>query len=369
MNAGGGVRAQSVEEACLTLVYLLHNRRREWALGQHNADELGHIKRNMLIADYARKALDLPVEVRQDLDRMVVESFLPPHPTAPWRGPVMPPPPPEPEPVDVAVVVVIIEELDAALGTFGMTQDDFNRDAFVGDQRFFPTRVPNRYRPEEPLSVVVTSAGRSGNVQMVKSVDALLKLYEPELIGLLGTACGVPEAVRIGDVVACDRVYYFPPGRRLPGKIFQPRPKHGQGRSDYGHGLHYYNPARTDYASRVREFVRGLSPAEVPETFSAARIPDVHTTGVTIASGEEVLRDGELLPGLREVDNTICAGDMESYGFSQAAEGLPWLIFRGISDFGPGREERWKYVSTSFAALCLEDFLRTRYLPPGADDL
>ncbi|MFP3986235.1 hypothetical protein U9R90_01750 [Streptomyces sp. E11-3] len=367
MTAGDGVWEQSAEEACRTLVYLLHNRRHEWASGGRNPDELGYIKRNMLIADYARKSLDLRPEVREELDRMVVDSFLPPNPAATRRRFDMSPK--AAETVDIAVVVVILEELTAALGAFGMTQNDFNKSHVVGDQRFYRTTVPNGYRPLKPLSVVITTAGKAGNVQMVKSVGALLKRYEPELICLLGTAGGLEDEVQTGDVVACDRVYYYPPGRLTEGQILQPRPKHGQGRSDYGHGLYYYAPGETGFQEKVKEFIRGLLPDEVPETFSADRIPEVHTTNVTIASGEVVLRDGEFLPGLHQVDNTIRAADMESYGFSQAVEGLSWLIFRGISDYGPDREDRWKYVSTSFAAICLEDFLSTQYLPPDTDDL
>ncbi|MFJ2235217.1 hypothetical protein [Streptomyces sp. NPDC087859] len=365
MRVGGGVWDQSAEEACRTLVYLLHNRK--WVPAGRNPDELAYVKRNMLIADYARQSLDLPTELRQELDRIVVESFLPPNPTA-LRG-KLDMAPKAAESVDIAVIVVILEELDAALGAFGMTQDDFNKRDVVGDQRFYRTRLPNGYRPQKPLSVVITTAGKAGNVQMAKSVSALLKRYEPELVCLLGTAGGVKDEVQTGDVVACDRVYYYPPGRRGPGQVVQPRPRHAQGRSDFGHGLYYYAPGRTGFQDKVREFIGGLLPDEIPVTFSADRMPEVHTTNVTIASGEEVLRDGEFLPGLHLIDNTIRAADMEAYGFSQAVDGLPWLIFRGISDYGPDREDRWKYVSTSFAAICLEDFLGTQYLPPDTDDL
>ena len=84
-----------------------------------------------------------------------------------------------------------------------------------------------------------------------------------------------------------------------------------------------------------------------------------------------MLRDGRYLDELRsKFDDTICAADQESYGFAMAAQGLPWLIFRGISDHGDGkRHDDWKYTAAGMAALCLRDFLEQSYVPPDVSDL
>ena len=82
--------------------------------------------------------------------------------------------------------------------------------------------------------------------------------------------------------------------------------------------------------------------------------------------GEKVLRDGVLLNKLADrFDRSICAADQESYGFAEAARGVPWLILRGISDYGdPEVRDDWKFAATAMAALCLRDFLQTSYAPP-----
>jgi hypothetical protein len=94
-------------------------------------------------------------------------------------------------------------------------------------------------------------------------------------------------------------------------------------------------------------------------------MPDVHRT-CTIATGENVLRDGQLLEYLaRRFDETIRAVDQESYGFAVAVRDLEWAIFRGVSDTaGPEQDDSWKYPAAGFAAICLFDFLETCYVPP-----
>ena len=108
-------------------------------------------------------------------------------------------------------------------------------------------------------------------------------------------------------------------------------------------------------------------PTSIPEGFR----PSLVSENATIATGERVLRDGEYLAELRNrFDNTICAADQESYGFANAARGLPWLIFRGISDYGDTvPADDWKYTASGMAALCLRDFLEYGYLPPDLADL
>ncbi|NUT25134.1 MAG: hypothetical protein HOV84_04230 [Streptomyces sp.] len=360
-----GARAETAEEACRTLVHLLYTRRRDWEPMSSAPDGRGQLKRSLLIADYARRSLTLPPERKTVLDRLVVESFLPPDPAKPWQG--VPTATEAVKAADIGIVVVIREELEAVLEVFGL--DDGLFDTGPGGQRFYSTEVPSRHRPDRPLSVVVTAAARAGNVEVAAPTRALVERCAPEAVFLLGTAAGVKGKVRLGDVVATHSVHYYEPGRLASPDVWQPRPSYGQGTDAYGYGLYYYNPRRTDFGRSVAQFLRGLPRHLLPEAVDPAHVPVVHSTNVTIASGETVLRDGKFLKGLRErFDNTICAADMEAFGFVRAVGERRWLIFRGISDYGDARQwDNWKFLSSAFAALCVRDFLRTYYFPPGSE--
>lgn len=360
-----GPPAETAEEACRTLVHLLYTRRGDWGPTSRDPDGRGQLKRGLLIADYARRSLHLPPERRTELDRYVVESFLPPDTTRPWQG--VPPAAEAVATADIGIVVVIREELEAVLEVFGL--DDSVFDTGPGGQRFYTTEVPSRHRRDRPLSVVVTAAARAGNVEVGAPTRALVERYAPEAVFLLGTAAGVEGKVRLGDVVATDRVHYYEPGRLTGPDVWQPRPAYGQGSDAYGYGLFYYNPHRTEFAPSVARFLRAVNQRLLPEGVGHAHVPEVHSVNVTIASGENVIRDGRFLTGLRErFDNTICAADMEAFGFVRAVGDRRWLIFRGVSDYGDARQwDGWKFLSSAFAALCLRDFLGTYYFPPGSE--
>ena len=107
-----GARTETAEEACRTLVHLLYTRRRDWEPMSSAPDGRGQLKRSLLIADYARRSLSLPPERKTVLDRLVVESFLPPDPAKPWQG--VPTATDAVAAADIGIVVVIREELEAS---------------------------------------------------------------------------------------------------------------------------------------------------------------------------------------------------------------------------------------------------------------
>ncbi|WP_405911281.1 hypothetical protein OG742_44900 [Streptomyces sp. NBC_00828] len=356
---------ETAEQACRALARILDTKREAWKSATRSESAgggNGHVKRSLLIADYARKSKRLPPELRAYLDRKVITSFLPPdlagtREDADFRDT-------RKETVDVAVVTVLPEELDATLSVFGLNGEVFRS---AGGRRFYSTRTPAR-RGHESLSVVITASGEPYNVHIVRCVQALLEQYAPKVVFLLGIAAGVPDQVRRGDVVVARRVHYYESARL--GAVVEPRPQYAQSTDTYGYGIFHYDPNRTNYHEEVMRFLGGLSNGELPEGLESGHRPHVVRDNVTITSGEKVLRDGKFLRMLRDTDNTICAADQESYGFARAVHDLPWLIFRGISDHGDKvKDDRWKYVASSFAALCLKDFLQTQYLAPGTDTL
>jgi hypothetical protein len=82
---------------------------------------------------------------------------------------------------------------------------------------------------------------------------------------------------------------------------------------------------------------------------------------VTIASGEKLLRDpNKLLEIRREIHGKVEAAEMEAAGFVEACElaGKPWLVIRGISDFGDElKNDAFHEFASRSAAAVLADFI------------
>lgn len=316
-------------------------------------------QRALLLADYARRSRELPAELQVRLDRMVISSFdaqLGPADVAELALP-------KESAVDVAIIAILPDELRATLRAFDVAE----RPQIA--QPFYETKVSCQGRPDRALDVVITSAAKPLNVHVGPPIARLRNKYTPRAIFLVGIAGGRQGKVRRGDVTIAQRVFYYEPGRVTPrGK--DPRPQWAESQNAYGNGLYFYDPRETHFHAKIKVFIDKLAQYHQPSALLADHVPEVHQAS-TIATGESVLRDGKMLEGLAQrFDDTIRAVDQESYGFADAVRDLPWAIFRGISDVAdPEQDDRWKYPTAGFAAICLRDFLETCYVPPDVADL
>jgi nucleoside phosphorylase len=86
----------------------------------------------------------------------------------------------------------------------------------------------------------------------------------------------------------------------------------------------------------------------------------VETRIGTIASGEKLLRDPSKLHTLRSgMHGKTEVGEMEAAGLVEACRrgSVPWLVIRGISDFGDElKDDRFHELAARAAAATLADF-------------
>jgi nucleoside phosphorylase len=264
--------------------------------------------------------------------------------------------------VDVAIITILREELRATLDVFGVEEQPHR------GQPFYETSVPCRGRPERDLSIVLTAASKPLNVHIAQPVERLRDRFPPSAVFLVGIAGGRKGRVKHGDVVVSRRIHYYPPGR-LTRDGLAPRPEVAEPHDEYGNGLYSYDPARTAFFQRITDFASALPPERRPSALPDDFRPEVHHPA-TIAAGEVVMRDGAMLAELAGRDDAIRAVDQESYGFASSVRDLPWAVFRGVSDLSDRRQDdRWKYASAAFAALCLRDFLENYFVPSDVADL
>ncbi|WP_412516019.1 hypothetical protein K8Z49_32505 [Actinomadura madurae] len=347
-------------EACRGLLY--HLLRDDEDQSRLPVAELGRraLRRNLLLADYARRSAHLHPQVKAVFDAYLVESLGAHRRSQAWLE--LSKSPRVAEPVDVAILTVLREELEATVRVFEaerVPQAD-------GDELpFYSAKIKRTGEPDEPWSVTITHTVKPLNVHTFGPVQQIRDLYLPRAIFLVGIAAGIQEKFSPGDVVVPRKVFYYEP-ERLTADGARPRPEHAEQEDLSLYGYAQHDPQAGEFVDKVREFVAGLPAYQRPDIDLNELRPKVLSENQTIACGERVLRDGKYLIGLRDFDETISAADQESYGFVQAVGKRPWMIFRGISDHAdPVKRDDWKYVAAGAAAICLRDFLERSYQPKG----
>jgi nucleoside phosphorylase len=183
---------------------------------------------------------------------------------------------------------------------------------------------------------------------------------------LMGIAAGVRGKVRIGDVVLSERVVAYEPAalvRSAGGSKMEPRPEIDRAPHAMIQDVASYLAA----PRRVREAVRKAvgeppaAPAGKEEEFGEHVASSIAVGLGTIASGEKLLRDPAKLLAVRaEMHGKTEAGEMEAVGVVEACRrnNVPWLVIRGISDFGDElKDDRFHGFAARAAAAALVDFV------------
>ena len=205
-------------EACVGLVYRLLTD--EQGYGNTTNRDLGkwELRRSLLLADYARRSVNLPFGIKARLDARIVESFAAsarPQALA-GLGEELP----TVETCDVAILTVLREELEATIAAFGADV----RPRRVQGQPIHRAQIPCANRPEGMLSVVITRTARPLNVHTLMPATRVRDHYKPLAMFLVGIAAGLPHKFNVGDVVVPRKVFYYEPERMSEGGI-NPRPQ------------------------------------------------------------------------------------------------------------------------------------------------
>lgn len=315
-------------------------------------------KRDLLLRDYAFRARYVDSRARHRYDARLIETIA----GRAGEFPERPVPRAQAKPVDIAVLSVQPVEFQALKEVFKLPTKPF---AEKRGRRYFETSVPSNQLADRggKLSAVFTTSGRPTNPYMMRAIADASELYSPGAWFLVGMAAGVEGEVSIGDVVIASRAWAYEPGR-LTADGFMPRPDllaHGEMEQQ----LAYFGTADPALHSRVRRIIRGADPQRIPDGARDMR-PEIIVGQKIIASGEKLLRDGKLLRSLNTSQQLIVAGDQESHGFALACGDAPWMIFRGISDYGdPKKSDVAQYYASLVAATTLAAFLEETFILPG----
>lgn len=269
-------------------------------------------------------------------------------------------------PADVAILTVIPPELDAMRLGLGLDPD---KDRYKGPTGtvFLEGSVRSK-RSGGNVRVVLACVGGPGNPGTSAATSELLNRYRPKIMLLVGIAAGTRGKTRIGDVVFSERVVTYEPAALVQEEdgARTTEPRHDTDRTPHTvrQDVMHYTPNGSRIADKFQR-LGGVFPkaphnqAKDWEKNVASAIR-VHKS-VTIASGEKLLRDPDKLLELRrQVHGKIEALEMEAAGLVEACEraNVPWLVIRGISDFGDKfKDDAFHGFASKTAAAVLVDFL------------
>jgi nucleoside phosphorylase len=175
-----------------------------------------------------------------------------------------------------------------------------------------------RFQNEEVDCIVAVVQTGMGNPSSAAATERALTFFKPSFAFFVGIAGGLRDDLRIGDVVAADKVYGYEYGKAAA--THQPRPE----------ATSVYHEAVQRAYAVVRDdlWQRRISPAPVNKPVAMVK---------PIAAGEKVLvsEAAEDLRRLRAIYTDAHAVAMEEHGFAVAMRGHPRVCFavvRGISD-------------------------------------
>lgn len=258
---------------------------------------------------------------------------------------------------DILIVSIIQEELESALTAFDIEYGS-NEHRYAGGLRFWETKIFNKSLDRD-LSVVITMIGEARNVECAATCSKIFNIYDVETAFLSGIAAGLESKVKLGDVVVAEEVIDYEGGRVEPDGI-KKRPKSYSPSPEIKRDLSHYNPEKRGWRDLLK---RCLNKADV-QINSSEWQPEYHS-GV-ILSGEKLIGDGSIGDKREQLHEKTRALDMESSGFARICEetGIPWFVFRGISDYGDpekGKTAQWRLPSALAASTAIRAFIESDY--------
>lgn len=264
---------------------------------------------------------------------------------------------------DVAIVTVKQPELLAAKVAFGidlMKQED----EYANGLRFWESVLSTR--DGKTLNIALTMIGEAGTMSCAAACDRLFNTYDVGLCVLVGIAAGLRGKVDLGDVVAAEIILDYEYARLEPDGA-KKRPRQFSPIVALSRDVEYFDPKINGWHEEFLRYFEALK-----------RIPNIQlpileqdwrpnfVSGVVL-SGDKLMADGKMDERRKEFHDRVVAVEMEAVGFARLCEehGVPWLVFRGICDFGePSKDDLWQVASGLSVATVARIFLEKGYKKP-----
>lgn len=256
---------------------------------------------------------------------------------------------------DVLILTALPVELAAAKKVFAIT-DDISPTVTSTGIHFWTTEIA---RPDGPLKCMVASFAGAGNVNASSITTHLLTEFKPKTVVMMGIAGGLRGKMVMGEVIIAERIVYYEGAAALADGKLAPRPEMFRPSMPTQQNLNTYLAASV-LSARLNALAQSFG-LEIPASSPAGNVSEGLTVSLaTIASGELLMKDPELMESLRTLHDKAHVVEMEAYGVFDACEKhkIPSLIVRGISDYGDGtKDDTFHAIASLAAAIIAIDFI------------
>jgi nucleoside phosphorylase len=266
---------------------------------------------------------------------------------------------PDQDVVDVGILAVLPAfELAAVQRTFGIPESE--KPSRIGNEKYWLRTIQDNNGKQ--LHVAVSFVGEQGNSPAAAVATSLIKTLRPRLMILTGTAAGIRGLVKLGDVVPSGLVIDYEGAKLTPDGL---KPRFDREKNKRRELMDQV--ALFDRSAKSGKWLRRFKEAQAilpaGQRPTSPFVPASHVGYV--ASGEKLLSDGSLEEFQKTHEDRVRAGEKEGFGFAVAAnkEGVPWLIVRGISDYGDPKsrdgkdKDKYHPSATNAAAAYIRAFL------------
>src|ERR1017187_2038872 len=263
---------------------------------------------------------------------------------------------------DVAFVTVIEKELFAAKLALGIRLDS-REDHNMNGLRIWKAQLRTA-NGEKSISIILTMIGEARNVPCAVACGRLFNMYHVGTAILVGIAAGLKGKVGLGDVVAAEDAVLDYEGQRLEEEGVKERPTVYRLGIAIKRDLEHYQPVRTKWHNNFVASLPHLRKSQDLPRLSNNWKPIYHT-GVILA-GEKLIANKSLPSMQKKYHEKVRAAEQEGSGFARTCEeySIPWLVFRGISDFGDRHKQsmqKWQPLAALSAATCAVEFISTEF--------
>lgn len=261
---------------------------------------------------------------------------------------------------DVGIVTVIPEELAAVKNSLNIDEKR-DEDYYSNGLRFWETNLVQAEDGHE-LRVVITMVGEARSLPCAIACGRFFRIYDVGTCLLIGIAAGLKGKTRLGDVVVSEMVLDYE-GQRMDPTGPKKRPFPYVPELRIRRDFQYFIKANREWQNKFSACFKKLKKQKALVVNLTKVWKPKCDTGVILA-GEKLLDDGSLPEMREEYHDKVRAAEMEGSGFARACEedGIQWLVFRGISDFGEDTSsrvrQRWKLTSALSAATAAVSFLK-----------
>jgi len=261
--------------------------------------------------------------------------------------------------IEIGIITVIPNEIEAIFEVFNIDKSSivYSESTY----NYWQAEVYNSFSDRKLKIVVSHLNGEAGNMEAAICTTHFLRDWHPKLMCLIGITAGIRGKVKIGDVV-------------IPNKIHNRTIKAFKSGNYFTRGTTYNRHDIIDQMLKINPVDTGMFSVEYSpflyEQLKVAKLvarekglteneysPELNIEDGSISSDNILIRDPEYFSGImNETDEKCRGGEMEAAGFIRSCQieniALPWLIFRGISDFGDdSKDDEFQKIAAKSACI------------------